>query len=181
MTSSVSFSSPGRSFEILPKIDWQPEIIHCHDWHTALVIMWQKKAGYPYGSVFTINNLAYQGFFDEYFMNTHDLKKDWDYYPPDAPRPPFSFMSQAVIWADFVTTVSETYAHEITTPEFGVGLDSLLRYRAAGGALSGIVNGIDYKDWNPAIDEYLPVNFTSASIKKDPSTKSLYKEWLDFL
>jgi len=75
-------------------------------------------------------------------------------------------MSQAVMWADFITTVSETYAREITTPEFGVGLDSLLRYRAARGALSGIVNGIDYRDWNPASDEYLPVNFTSAGFKK---------------
>jgi starch synthase len=154
------------AFEILPKMEWQPDIIHCHDWLTALVVMWQRKAGYPYGTVFTINNLAYQGFFDENFMNSHDLRKDWEYFPPDAPRPAYSFMSQAVLWADFVTAVSETYAREITTPEFGVGLDALLRYRAAQGALSGIVNGIDYDFWNPAADEYLPVNFTPSNLKK---------------
>ncbi len=75
-------------FEILPELDWQPEILHCHDWLTSLVILWQKKAGYPYSTVFTIHNLAYQGFFDDNFMNSHDLRKDWDSFPPDAPRPP---------------------------------------------------------------------------------------------
>ena len=140
-------------------MDWQPQIVHCHDWLTALIIMWLKKAAYPYGTVFTINNLAYQGFFDDNFMNTHDLRKDWDTYPSDAPHPPQSFMSQAVLWADSITVVSETYAREITTPEFGVGMDNLLRYRAAGGALIGIINGIDYQYWDPATDGYLPVNF----------------------
>lgn len=151
-------------FEILPKMDWQPEILHCHDWHTALTIMWAKKAAYPYSTVFTIHNLAYQGFFDDNFLMSHNLKKDWDYFPPDAPRPPHSFMAQAVLWADLVTTVSETYAGEITTPEFGVGLEALLKYRR--GSLTGIVNGIDYEYWNPQTDEFLPVNFNSASMKK---------------
>jgi starch synthase len=151
-------------FEILPHLDWQPEILHCHDWHSSLVVMWQRKANYPYASVFTIHNLAYQGFFDEYFMKQHDLKKDWDYFPPDAPRPPYSFMAQAVLWADLVTTVSETYAREITTPEFGTGLDTLLRYRAGEGRLAGIINGIDYDCWNPASDPLLPVNFTAESM-----------------
>ncbi len=153
-------------FEIMPELDWQPEILHCHDWLTSLVILWQKKANYPYSTVFTIHNLAYQGFFDQYYMNTHDLKKDWDFFPPDTPRPSYSFMSQAILWADLVTTVSETYAQEITTPEFGVGLDSLLRYRFASGKLIGIVNGIDDEYWNPQSDDYLPVNFSSASMKK---------------
>jgi starch synthase len=160
------------AFEILPKMEWQPEIVHCHDWLTALVIMWLRKAGYVYRTAFTINNLAYQGFFDENFMNSHDLRKDWDYFPPDAPRPPYSFMSQAVLWADYVTTVSETYAREITTPESGVGLDALLRYRASAGELAGIINGLDYEYWNPATDEYLPVNFTSARLKKRSLNKT---------
>ena len=153
-------------FEILPRLSWQPEIIHCHDWLTALIILWQKKAGYPYKSVFTIHNLAYQGFFDENYLKSHDLKKDWDYFPPDAPPPPYSFMSQAILWADLVTTVSETYSREITTPQFGVGLESLLRYRSASDKLIGIVNGLDYGYWNPSTDPFLPVNFDSTGVAK---------------
>jgi starch synthase len=151
-------------FEILPHLDWQPEIIHCHDWLTSLVVMWSKKAGYPWSSVFTIHNLAYQGFFDENYMNRRDLKKDWDYFPPGAPQPPRSFMAQGILCADLVSTVSETYAQEITTPEYGVGLDALLRYRQD--SLTGIVNGLDYQDWNPLTDDYLPVNFDSSTLKK---------------
>ncbi len=157
-------------FEILPHLDWQPDILHCHDWLTSLVVMWQKKAGYPYASLFTIHNLAYQGFFDDRYMRRHDLKKDWDYYPPDAPQPPMSFMSQAILWADLVTTVSETYAREIVTPEYGEGLDALLRYRQD--SLSGILNGIDYTYWNPEADDYLPVNFSPDSLKKRALNKA---------
>jgi starch synthase len=153
-------------FEILPELYWQPEILHCHDWLTSLVILYQKKANYPYSTVFTIHNLAYQGFFDENYMNSHDLRKYWDSFPQDVPRPHYSFMSQAILWADVVTTVSETYAREITTPEFGVGQEALLKYRSASGKLTGIVNGIDYEYWNPQIDPYLPVNFNSTGIKK---------------
>lgn len=154
------------AFEILPHLEWQPEIIHCHDWLTALVIMWSKKAGYPYASVFTIHNLAYQGLFDESFMDHRGLRKDWDFFPPDAPRPAYNFMSQAILWADLVTTVSETYAREITSSRLGSGLEAFLRYRAARDELRGIVNGIDYDYWNPQTDEYLPVNFNSNNLKK---------------
>jgi starch synthase len=151
-------------FEILPQMDWQPEIIHCHDWLTALIIMWQKRSGHPYSSVFTIHNLAYQGFFEDGYLYSHDLKKDWDSFSPNAPPVPLSFMAQAVMRADLVTTVSETYAREIVTPEYGVGLEALLRYREK--SLIGIVNGIDYEYFNPLSDPYLPVNFDSQNLSK---------------
>jgi len=153
-------------FEILPEIPWQPEIVHCHDWMTSLLVLWMKKAGYPFSTVFTIHNLAYQGFFDSNFLQSHNLKEYWEQIPSDAPRPPYSFMSQAILWADLVTTVSETYAREITTPENGVGLDPLLRYRANSGRLAGIVNGLDYEYWNPQTDPILPVNFESTRMEK---------------
>ena len=151
---------------ILPEMEWQPEIVHCHDWLTALVVMWTKKAGLPYSTVFTIHNLAFQGFFDEGFMERKELKEDWDHNPEDAPPLPRSFMSQAVLRADLVTTVSETYAREITTPGQGVGLEALLSYRAARGELTGIINGIDYESFNPRTDDYLPVNFDSSGMQK---------------
>jgi starch synthase len=152
------------AFEILPQMDWQPRVVHCHDWLTALAVMWIKKAGYPYATVFTIHNLTYQGFFDENFMRHHDLKKDWDYSPPGAPRPPRCFISQAILWADMVTAVSETYAREITTPELGVGLDALLRYR--GESLVGILNGLDTDYWDTQTDPFLPVNFGPGEMPK---------------
>jgi starch synthase len=100
-------------FSLLPELDWQPDIIHCHDWLTALVIMWSKEANYPYSSVFTIHNLAYQGFFDENFAHRYGLAKEWEEDPPDVPLPPRCFMSQAVLRADMVNAVSETYAREL--------------------------------------------------------------------
>lgn len=151
-------------FELLPQLDWQPEIVHCHDWHAALVVMWQKKTGYPYGSIFTIHNLAYQGVFNEAFLKAYNLKKHWEGYPQGAPKPPLNFMSQGILWADLVTTVSETYAKEIVTPEYGEGLDPLLSYRQK--SLLGIVNGIDYEEYNPETDPYIPIRYNSSTLEK---------------
>jgi len=153
------------AFELLPELaGWQPEIVHCHDWHTALLAMWCRSAGYPCATVFTIHNLAYQGVFDDYFLRRFDLQKYWDDLPTGAPRPPLCFMAQGILRADLVTTVSETYAREIALPEYGMGLDGLLRYRQTD--LVGIVNGLDYDEWNPQTDPFLPVNFSAESLPK---------------
>ncbi len=156
-------------FEILPQLDWQPEIVHCHDWHTALIPLWQKEAGYPYVSLFTIHNLAYQGFFDENFLALSGLKKYWQAFPLQTLKLPLNFMSQGILHADLVTTVSETYAKEIVTPEYGEGLDPLLRYRQKD--LIGIINGIDYEEYNPATDPYLVVNYDSSTLHKRIANK----------
>jgi len=156
-------------FEILPQLDWQPEIVHCHDWHASLVVMWLKKSCYPPASIFSIHNLAYQGLFDEAFLVESSLKKDWSDYPPDAPKPPFNFMSQGILWADLVTTVSETYAKEILTPEYGEGLDPLLRYRQKD--LLGIINGIDYEEYNPETDPYIRANYDSSTLERRAANK----------
>jgi starch synthase len=156
-------------FELLPRLDWQPDVLHCHDWMTALLSMWTKKAGRPHRTVFTIHNLAYQGVFDQDFLTKHDLKKDWDYYPADAPAPSLNFMSQGVLWSDLVTTVSQTYAREITTPENGAGMDALLRYRKD--SLLGIVNGIDYQEWNPQTDPHIPVNYGPLTLQRRANNK----------
>jgi starch synthase len=153
-------------FQVLSSLDWQPEIIHCHDWHTALLIMWLKKAASPYATVFTIHNLGYQGAFLPGFRQSHGLTEDWSNTPEGLPPLPSSFMAQAVLKADLVTTVSETYSREITTPELGVGLDAFLRFRQEEGALLGIVNGLDQQDWDSSSDGYLPVNYTPETFKK---------------
>lgn len=147
--------------EILPQLDWQPQIIHSHDWHISLLVMWLKKTHSPYILIFTIHNLAYQGAFDETFLVRSNLKPDWEEYPAGAPKPPLNFLSQGILWADLVTTVSETYAKEIVTPEHGTGLDFILRYRQKD--LLGIVNGIDYDEYNPETDPYLQANYNSST------------------
>ncbi|MBI4180976.1 MAG: glycogen synthase [Chloroflexi bacterium] len=151
-------------FEMLPQMDWQPEIVHCHDWHTSPVIMWMKKAHLPYASVLTIHNLAYQGAFDNTFLNKAGLEEFWEHYPTEAPEPPLNFLSQGILWADLVTTVSRTYAQEILTTEYGNGLESLLRYRQKD--LLWIVNGIDHQEYNPATDPFIEANYNSESIGK---------------
>jgi starch synthase len=143
--------------DVLPKLDWQPEIVHCHDWHTALIPLWMKKNNYHHASIFTIHNLAYQGFFDGRFLIDADLEKDWQLRPTGMPDPPLNFMGQGILWADLVTTVSETYAKEILTSEYGAGLDHLLRYRQD--RLFGVVNGLDYDEYNPAIDDFIPAKY----------------------
>src|SRR4030042_5190592 len=97
-------------------------------------------------------NLAYQGTFDNTFLANNKLERYWSEYPPDAPKLPFNFMSQGILWADLLTTVSETYAKEILTSEYGEKLDALLNYRKE--SFFGILNGIDYKEYNPETDPY---------------------------
>ena len=145
--------------EGLPRLDWQPDIVHCHDWHTGLIPMRLKKVGWGGALIFTIHNLAYQGFFDNHFMAVSGLNQDWQHRPGGMPELPFSFMSQGIAWADLLTTVSENYASEIVTPQHGAGLDNLLRRRQD--KLVGIVNGIDYEEYNPNTDHFIAANYDS--------------------
>lgn len=155
--------------EILPKLDWQPEIVHCHDWHTALIPWWLKRKGYRYVSFFTIHNLAYQGSFDDDFLHDSGLDESWQSQPADVPESPLSFMSQGIIWADVVTTVSENYAREIVTSEYGDGLNQLLQTRHD--KLFGIVNGLDYEEYNPATDILIPANYDFSTLSKRVANK----------
>ena len=155
--------------DILPELDWQPEIVHCHDWHTALIPLWLKENDYRCASIFTIHNLAYQGFFDDKFLFDAGLENDWQLRPADAPDLPLNFISRGILWADVVTTVSETYAREILTPEYGAGLDHLLRYRQE--RLFGIVNGLDYEEFKPTADALIPTRYDVSSVDKRISNK----------
>ena len=149
---------------MISQLDLRPDIIHCHDWHTALTPLWLKKAKLEVPCVFTIHNLAYQGSFDQQFLSDSTLSSVWhEYVPPSAPRPPLNFMSQGILLADIVTTVSPTYASEILTSQYGSGLEQLLNYRNK--ELYGIVNGIDYDEYSPATDSYLERNYDSTTME----------------
>lgn len=163
------------SFELAKILE--PDVIHCNDWHTALVpgyvrYYWDRK---QVGTLFSIHNLAYQGL----------CEKDMFIYSglPDSAFNPegvefygkFNIMKSGIVYSDMISTVSPTYAEEIKTPEFGCGLDGLLRSKSD--VLVGILNGIDEEEFNPQIDRYLPVRFSvSALDKKEENKKFLLDE-----
>jgi len=134
--------------------DWRPDILHCHDWHAGLAPAYLRAAGSPVPSVFTVHNLAYQGFFPAALFP--DLHLPAGFFSIDGVEfyGGLSFLKAGLFYADRLTTVSPTYAREILTPAFGMGLDGLLRSRAD--RLAGILNGVDPKIWSPENDGLLP-------------------------
>lgn len=154
----------------LKAMNLKPDVIHCHDWQTALIPVYLKTlyAGESFflkiKSVFTIHNLGYQGNFPPDSVPTTGL--GWDQYRMD--RLEFygkiSFIKGGLIDADIVTTVSERYSQEIQTKEFGAGMEGVLAKRKD--HVFGIVNGIDLEEWNPESDKDLPAAFTAKKIEK---------------
>lgn len=141
-------------------LDWQPQLLHLNDWACGLTpayLHWEEQ---PVPSVFTIHNLAYQGLFNASRLEALGIPNaafnidGVEYYGE------LSFMKAGIVYASQVTTVSATYAQEITTPKFGCGLDGLLRCKAEQGRLSGIPNGID-DSWDPRTDSHLVQAFSS--------------------
>ena len=160
---------------IISQLDLRPDIIHCHDWHTSLVPLGLNQAKISLPCVFTIHNLAYQGSFDQQFFLDSGLSHVWqEYIPVSAPRPSLNFVSQAILLADIVTTVSPNYASEILTTQYGEGTEHLLNYRR--NELYGIVNGIDYDEYNPASDPYLERNYDSTTIERRADNKLVLQE-----
>src|SRR5712675_1135957 len=134
--------------------EWRPDILHAHDWHAGLAPAYLRAAAAPVPSVFTVHNLAYQGFFPAAAFA--DLALPLGFFSIDGVEfyGGISLLKAGLFYADRLTTVSPTYAREIQTPAFGNGLDGLLRSRA--GVLSGILNGVDPKIWSPENDALLP-------------------------
>ena len=143
------------------KIDarWRPDVVHLHDWHAGLVPLLLSKAPVPQpATVLTVHNLGYQGLFGLEELPRLGLPDRPDIYPAIEFHGQLSFLKAGLTYADAVTTVSPTYAREILTPEFGSGLDGLLRERA--GRVKGIMNGADYHIWDPGSDPYLSHPYT---------------------
>jgi len=149
--------------EVPKRLNWQPDILHCHDWHTGMVapllkVAHRDDAFYSScASVFTIHNLSYQGWFDDHFAGRAGL---YGYLPP--PGDPlrseaYSMLALGIYHSDVISTVSETYAREILTPEYGEGLETLLQSRQE--SLFGILNGVDYEQFDPATDCIIAANY----------------------
>jgi len=152
----------------LKEIDWRPDIVHANDWQSALTIAYLKTIyrDDPFfkrtTAVYSIHNMGYLGLFPKEKLLLTGL--GWDQFVPEKLEfwGNIALTKAGFVYADVINTVSETYAQEIQTVEFGHGLDGLLRFRSSD--LYGIVNGIDYDIWNPATDPNLPKRYNVATL-----------------
>ena len=160
---------------------FRPEIIHCHDWQTALVPVYMREhfPGDPTFSgvktLFTIHNLGYQGIFGPEALPAIGL--DRRLFNPEQLEffGKVNFLKGGIAWSDAVSTVSKAYAREIQTAEHGAGLDGVLRHVAY--KFRGILNGIDVEEWDPAIDSHLDAHFELGKLHgKTVSKRMLAKE-----
>ncbi len=157
-------------------LDWAPHIVHCHDWHASLAPLLlnthqlRKPVFRTANSILTIHNIGYQGVFPAVLARELGLAETSALLSSEEPAPQsLNFLRTGIATADALTTVSPTHANEILTPEYGKGLDLLLRQRR--NRLVGILNGVDYSRWDPVSDHWLPSNYSSA----DPQGKLLCK------
>jgi starch synthase len=156
------------SLEAMKILGFSPDIVHGHDWQAAPAFAFLKfvHAGDPFflktRSLFTIHNLAYQGLFGPEVLAAAGLPghlfnmNDLEFFGQ------VNYMKAGILYATAVNTVSPQYSREIQTAKFGCGLDGLLRSRS--GVLSGILNGVDYADWDPSTDRLIPANFSPADL-----------------
>ncbi|MFA5839591.1 MAG: glycogen synthase GlgA [Candidatus Margulisiibacteriota bacterium] len=154
--------------KFLKSINWQPETVHCNDWQSALLITYLKVtyANDPFfkntATVYSIHNMAYLGLFNKELLPLTGL--GWDQFTSNTLEfwDNLALAKAGLVYADIINTVSETYAKEIQTAEFGCGLDGLLRARSKD--VYGIINGLDYEVWNPATDKIIPRRFSAATL-----------------
>jgi starch synthase len=153
------------AIEACQRMGWGPDVFHCNDWHTALLPLYLRTV-YGWDALFrdsktvlTIHNIGYQGTFSAGTIGDLGLTEHTDLlHQEDLGRGVVNFLKTGILYAGALTTVSRTYAMEIQGPELGVGLDEMLRARSD--HLVGIVNGIDYNDWNPETDPLIPHHYS---------------------
>lgn len=150
------------------EIGFYPDIIHTNDWQTALISLYKNailKESHPLKKskvLFTIHNLAYQGRFTKEVIK--DIHLPERLLEPLVRGKEISFIKSGILYSDAVSTVSKKYEKEILTPEYGLGLDNILRKRKKD--LYGILNGADYSNWNPETDKFIPANYDIHTLKK---------------
>jgi starch synthase len=168
--------------EMIKVIDWVPEIINCNDWHTGLIPVMLKTiyANDPVlknvATAYSIHNIAYQGCASKDMMSHAGLP--WEIYNMHQLEfyGGINYMKGGIVFSDVVNTVSEKYKEEIKTPEYSYNLEGVLWSRNE--ALFGILNGIDYTQWDPSTDKLLPVNYTPETIEsKEEVKKKLLEEF----
>jgi len=159
---------------------WRPDVVHGHDWHAGLAFAYLHqfpRSGPPGpGTVFTIHNLAYQGVFDAGLRGALGLPDALFHLDGLEFHGQISFMKAGLLYSDAITTVSPTYAREITGPEQGCGLDGVLRARQP--VLSGILNGVDDTVWNPEADPLVKPGFSATRLSGKTKAKARLQKTL---
>ncbi len=158
------------------KADWRPDILHAHDWQTALTVLYPRSlyAGHPdiadCRTLFTVHNLGYQGLFPGSDYRKTGLGPE--FFTPGTLEfyGKVSLLKGGLLFADLLNTVSPTYSREIQTPEFGCGLEGVLTLRRD--RLGGVVNGIDTDVWNPASDPHLPHHYSASDLTGKKACKT---------
>ncbi|HEX8371296.1 MAG TPA: glycogen synthase GlgA [Chthoniobacterales bacterium] len=148
--------------ELARRMQPVPDVIHVHDWQTALIPVLVKEWALPFRTVLTIHNLAFQGNFWPYDFRFTNLPGSYFGAQGVEFFGNLNLLKAGILFADAITTVSEPYLHEIQTPESGCGLDAVIREHRA--KFIGILNGADYSVWNPETDKFLPANFSAEDL-----------------
>jgi len=167
------------AFQLCRKLNWIPDVVHAHDWPAALSTIylntWEKGGPFRHtGSVLTIHNLGYQGIYDKHeIVHTQLAWEDFhgrglEFFDR------LNLLKGGLENADMLTAVSPTYAREIQTPEFGWNLDGVLRRRSRD--LVGILNGMDYTEWNPSSDPLIPGHYSAEDLSGKEINRSALRE-----
>jgi starch synthase len=167
--------------ETCQRLGWAPDVIQCNDWQAGLIPLYIKD-NYSWdrlfektATVFTIHNIEYQG---RFAINTlYKAEINPNFYYPEGPvefNNSVSFMKTGIIFSDLINTVSLKYSHEILKPEFGSGLDKILKARKPD--VYGILNGVDYEEWNPETDKFLPYKYSARDLSGKISNKKFLME-----
>jgi starch synthase len=157
------------------KILGAPQVFHCHDWQSALIPVMlrtfyvEDPAFRDVASVFTIHNMGYQGLFPAETLPL--LMLPWDLFTLSKMEffGQVNFLKGALVYSDFVTTVSRKYSQEIQTTEYGFGLEGVLRNRAA--TVTGILNGVDYAEWSPETDKFIAAKYSPSDLSAKAKDK----------
>jgi starch synthase len=172
-------------FSACQHLAWSPQILHCHDWHAAFAPLFLKSsyAAEPLfaatRTLLTIHNIGYQGIFPAAQVADLDLgERTYMLHQDDLVAGRINALRHGILYADAITTVSPTHAREITTDEYGMGMQDSLRARAT--ALSGILNGVDYDEWDPRRDRYLLQHFDADHLQVKAALKRVFLKRLGF-
>ncbi len=171
------------AIESCQRMGWAPHLFHCNDWHTALIPLLLRTV-YGWDRLFegvrtllTIHNIAYQGTVPADVLDSLGLRPYARmFHQEDLAAGVVNFLKTGLLYADVIGTVSETYAREIQTPAFGEGLDPILRRRSS--SVIGIVNGVDYAEWNPESDPRIPHPYSARDLEPKERNKVALMEAL---